>query len=145
RILDYSLLSSDEEFEYQKKIVRFYVEKTQSHSENFANMIPNLKKRLDALGENDEYTKGGLQAATKKYLSQKQVVEPLMQAHAEYGKCMVQSLEFLQKNNEVWTYENDEILINDETLLIEYRKLYKVLGDNEVVSNTLSEKLVKGL
>lgn len=108
-------------------------------------MVPNLKKRLSVLGEGNEQAKGAIKGATKKYLSQKPILEPLMQAHIEYGKNMIRILELLQKNKDEWAYEDDKLLIYSENVLNEYNKLIEALGNNEAIINTLSRKVLEGM
>lgn len=145
RILNYSILNSDEEFAFQKNIINLYVEKTKASNESFANMVPNLKKRLRVLGEGNKLAQGAIKGATEKHLSQKPILEPLMQSHIEYGKNMIQILELLQKNKDLWAYKNDQLLIYSDTVQNEYNKLIEKLGTNEATINTLSEKLTENM
>jgi hypothetical protein len=142
RILDYSLLTSDGEFDYQRSILKEYIEKTVMYNEFFENLIPNIKARLSVLGEDNSYTKGAVDAATEKYFKQKPIFEPLMQTHIEYGNNLIQILDFLQKNEDEWAYENDELLLNSDELLSEYNKMAIVLESNIETINTLSNQLV---
>ena len=143
RILDFSLLSSDEEFDYQRNILRIYVEKTKLYDEFFASSVPNLRKRLSILGEESEHVQAVVKGTTEKYLSQKPIFEPLMQAHVEYGENMIQLLELLQKNKDEWAYESNELLIYSESVLNDYNELIEELGNNEAMINTLSRKLIE--
>ncbi len=84
-----------------------------------------------------------IKSAKEKNLSQKAIIEPLMQAHLDYGKNRIRILDFLQKIRNRWVYENNELLINSESLLKEYNVIIKVLGNDEATINTLSEKLIE--
>ena len=145
RILDYSLLNSDEEFDYQKNVLNYYTENTKAYGIYYANTVPDLKGRLSVLEEENPFVKGAVEAATEKYLSQKSVFEPLMQAHIEYGNGMIQMLDLLQKNKDMWSYENDELLFSDDRLLSQYNELVEVSGSKVETINTLSSKLVDSM
>lgn len=142
RILDYSLLNSDEEFDYQRNILRLYVEKTEIYIGLFANSVPDIKNRLSVLGEGNEYAKGAIDGVTGEYLAQKPFFEPLMHAHGEYGNNMIQILDLLQNNKDDWDYENDELLVYSQAVMDEYNELLEELGNNEAAINTLSDKMV---
>ena len=142
RILDYSLLNSDEEFDYQKNVLNIYVENTKAYGIYDANTIPDLKKRLSVLGEENATVRVAVNSATEGYLSQKPIFEPLMRAHTEYGNGMIQMLDLLQKNKDMWSYENDELMISDDRLLSQYNELVEEFGSKVETINTLSSKLV---
>lgn len=141
RILDYSLLTSDEEFRHQKNILTLYVEKTKAYNEFFANMVPNLEKRLSVLGEGNEIANEAMKGATNKYFSQKPFFEPLMQAHVAYGKKMIQILELLQKNKNEWVYKDGRLLFYSANVLNAHNDMVEELGKNEVTISTLSGNL----
>jgi len=143
RILDYSLLISDEEFDYQKNIFRTYIKKTQIYAEFLVNMVPNIKKRLSVLGEGSTHAKDAIKGVTKQYLSQQPILEPLIQEHIEYGKKMIQLIELLQKNKDQWIYENDELFIHSDNVLNKFNELIDELSKNEATINTLSQNLVE--
>lgn len=145
RILDYSLLNSDKEFDYQRNILRLYIEQSKIYNKFFANMVPNLKKRLKSvLEEKNEYARGTVKRITEKYLLKKPIFGPLMQAHIEYGNNMIKILDILQKNKDMWSYENDGLLFSINSMLSKYNGLIEVIGKNEATINTLTNKLVDG-
>lgn len=143
RILDYSLLVSDEEFEYQKKTLNHYVAQSESYRDYFATMIPRLEKRLKALGEGNKFAAGALKGATKKHFAQKPIMEPLMAAYIDYGNNMIQILDLLQKSKGEWVYESDELSIYSDEVLNDFNELIEKLGGNEAAINTLSESLIE--
>ena len=142
RILDYSLLNSDEEFIYQRNVLNSYTENTKAYDIYYANMVPGLKKRLSVLEGENAIVIGAVNAATKNYNLQKPIFEPLMRAHIEYGNSLIQVLDLLQKNKDMWSYENNELMINSDNMLSQYNELVEVIGGNEATINTLSSKLV---
>ncbi|MEN8131796.1 MAG: hypothetical protein ABFS45_16730 [Pseudomonadota bacterium] len=142
RILDYSLLNSDEEFDYQRNVLNLYVENTKVYSIYQANSVPDLIKRLSVLEEENATFSGAVNGATEQYLAQKPIFEPLMRAHIEYGNGMIQMLDLLQVNKDMWSYENDELIFSDDRLLSQYNELVEVFSNSAGTINTLSSKLV---
>lgn len=143
RILDFSVLNDDEEFNYQINILIRYVEETKVYNEAMVNKMPILKKRLSVLGEKNEYAVGAIKGASNIHNLQMPIFEPLIQAHIEYGSNMIQVLELLQKNKNEWSYENDEMLIYSDDVLTKFNELFEVLGTNEESINELSTKLIE--
>ncbi len=143
RILDYSLLNSDEEFDFQKDVLEHYIEETKAYNRHTSNMISDLKKRLSVLGQRSEYAAGAVKGATEKYLLQKPIFDSLFTAHVEYGNNIIQLLELLQKNQDEWSYANDELLIDSDAVLNECNELFEKMSINEATINTLSEKLLE--
>lgn len=139
-ILDYSLLTSDDEFDRQQRIVTEYIEQTKTYQIYFADLVPNLKGRLIAYGENEEAVKGVLKGATTKFQSRKRVLEPSLQAHIEYGNLLIKILDFLRENKEEWDYENDELIFDSDERLEEYNKLIESLTEVEKKMDTLSRQ-----
>jgi len=145
RILDYSLLDGDEEFEYQRNVLRSYIEQTRAYDKLFAHMIPDLRQRLNVLGENHALVKEAIKGAAEKYDLQKPIFEPLIQVHAQYGQNLIKTLDFLQRNMGEWSYDNEELLFSNENVLNEYNDLFEELRNNEATINTLSAKLLEAM
>lgn len=140
RILDYSVLNSDEEFDHQKKVLSLYVENSKANKKDFMDIVPNLKKRLGVLDEGNKFMQEALKILTDKFLSKNKIFVPLMEAHIEYGKNMIQLLELLQNNKDEWVYENDELLIDSDDVLDKLNDLCEKLVVIESTITTLSAK-----
>lgn len=145
RVLDVSLLTTDEEFSYQIGVLRNYVEQSQIYAESAADTLPRLKERLSVLGEGNEMAVGALEGAREKHLAQKPIFDPLMAAHIEYGNNMILLLELLQENQDGWEFTDDELSIVDEQLLDQYNNVIEGIMQNEETINTLSEKLIESM
>ncbi|MFN0199688.1 MAG: hypothetical protein ACKVT0_23280 [Planctomycetaceae bacterium] len=144
-ILDFSQLTSDEEFARQRSVIEAYVAESKAYANVFDNTVSDLKQRLSVLGENDEAAQGALEGATEKYISQKPVFGPLMQAHIEYGQTMIQLLDLLQNHKTDWAYVNGELELYTETMIDEYNKLAESLARHESTIETQARKVIENL
>jgi len=140
RILDYAVLNSDEEFDYQRKILAVYVKETESYRNYYHGILKELKKRLSISGKDDEFARGIMKGATRKYNSQKTVLEPLLQAHIDFGRGMIQLLALLQKHKDQWALENNELLIYNDKLVDEYDRVIDALEKNHETIDDLSDR-----
>lgn len=143
RILDCALLNNDKEFEYQIGVCRQYVEKAKALQQSTVNVVQNMKNQLSTLGPNNELANGEIRLVKEKYDSLEPIIEPLMQAYVSYGEAMVMILEFLQEHRHDWTYENDELIIYNDSLLDRYNELYEILSKNETTISEIGPKLFK--
>ena len=66
-----------------------------------------------------------------------------MQAHIEYSDNLTHILDLLQKNRDVWSYENDEFLISNDSVLLKFNELFDAAAKNEDTINTLGVKLLR--
>lgn len=142
-ILDYTLLNSDKVFENQIKVIQLYLDKTKAHQVFYKNFIPDLKERLSVLGENSVPARDTLEGATNKYLSQKPIMEPLIQAHLEYGNGLLRALEFLKKHQGEWVYTQNELNFSKDDMTNQYSKLLEDISKSEATINALSQKFLE--
>jgi len=145
RILDYSLLDNDEEFDYQRAVLEDYIEIAKARHEFLANLAPNLRKRLGALlEEENEFAQGAMNGALKQQRFQKPIIEPLLQAHIGYGENMIQLLNLLQKHQDEWKFINDELVIHNDDVLDQCVAMVDSLTENEATIMALTQKLAVG-
>ena len=145
RFFDLSRLNSDEEFDWQIRTAKRYVTETRNYFAMLENMLSELKERLSVLGEGNKAAVGAIKGASEVYYRQKPIYEPLVTAHMEYGSGFIQLLELLQENRESWTFENDEILINNDSMAQEYNNWIDYLAEREELINALSAQLIETL
>lgn len=140
-VLDYSLLTSDAEFDRQRSILRDYIEKTAIYGDLMTNSAPNIKARLSVLGKETPEMKGVVDDFERSYLHQKPLFEPLMQSHIEYGNNQIQVLNYLQNNKDEWVYENNQLFLNSDKSFDEFNKLSRAIQNNEETIGVLAIKL----
>ncbi len=145
RILDFARLKENAEIEYQKKTLNHYIEKSERYGSYFSNMIQIMEEKLSPLGEENSHARGALASAKVKHQAQKPIFEPLMKTHIEYGKVMIKLINFLEKNTNSWSYENEEMIFSNNSLLDKFNQIIEVMVEKETVINTLTNKLVKTL
>lgn len=139
----HSPLTDDKEFDRRKSALGLYIKKSKAYIEFYTNRVPNLTKRLAALGQENQFVRGAIDGARAQYLRHKPIYGPLMQAHIAAGNIAIQILGFLQKNKEKWEYKNDRFLFSSDSALTEFSELQKVLLKNDETIQALSIKLQK--
>ena len=137
RIFDYSLLNSEQEFDYRKNILRLHIEETKAYKKFYDIAIPNLKKQLTASGDSKKIAKSFIRGATRQYILDIPTIEKLSQAHIEYANKTIQVLDLLQIKRDEWEWENDELIFYNENLLNEYNELYNEIVKNGDIIDTL--------
>jgi len=142
-MLDFSALTSDEEFDRRRRIIRSHIEITKAHKELFVNMVPRLTKRLSVSGRDDPHAKTCIANANDLYLRAAPIFNPLMQTHIEYGRTITHTLDFLQKNRAEWSCENGVPSFGRNSLATEYDKLIETIRKQEAAVHTLTSKLLK--
>ncbi|MCX4024687.1 hypothetical protein H0A36_09705 [Endozoicomonas sp. SM1973] len=131
RILDYSILKREGEFEFQIGVVSDYIKKATENNEYTFNAIVNLQEKLKALGEDSQIYKNSVSAISETFAKQKPVLELLGQAQIDYGNHLLGILENLKNNKKVWLYENDMLVINDDGVLTKHNQLFNFLEEDE--------------
>jgi hypothetical protein len=145
RMLDYSLLNSDEEFEYRIGVYERYIEKTRVYQAYMENMVSNMKNRLSVFGPNNEFTSGAIEGARQQRNLQMPFFEPLNKAHISRGETMIRILALLREHRSDWSLENGELAIHDEAAADRYDELVETLIDRETAINEMSLKLLEVL
>ncbi|MHC4165609.1 MAG: hypothetical protein ACYSWQ_01485 [Planctomycetota bacterium] len=145
RMLDYSLLNSDEEFEYRIGVYERYIEKTRVYQDHMENMVSNMKNRLSVLGPNNEFARGAIEGAGKQRDLQMPFFEPLNKAHISRGETMILILALLREHRSDWSLENDELAIHNEAVSDRYDELVETLIDRETTINEMTLKLLEVL
>ena len=145
RILDFSRLKEAAEIEYQKNTLNHYIERSESYGDYFSNMVQIMEEKLSPLGEGNSHARGALAGAEIKHQAQKPIFEPLMVTHIEYGKVMIEMIAFLEKNNNGWSYENEEMIFSKDSLLVNFNQIIEAMVEKEEIINSLTSKLVKTL
>ena len=141
RILSYYWLTRDEEFEYQKAALRLYLENVNSYREYFDQMIPSLEEELSVLGEGSKLARGAIQGATASHLELKPIMDPLLQAHIDYGNNLIQILDLLQNNKDNWEHRDGEVFFFSTEVNAKFEELIDSAVRYESLVNTLSEEL----
>ena len=147
RIFNLSNLDEEEEVEHQKEILTAYVNKTIEYREFFVNMVPELRKRLEVLDEEDEFVRGlvrgSMKGIARKYRSEEPVCNPLIQSHIQYGSGMIQIIDLLIENREGWAYEGEDVQFINVNLQREFNKKIQTLIENEKKIDALTAQLEK--
>ncbi len=144
RILDFARLSNDDEYDYQRNLLKAYLAESENYSLFFDNAVPNLEQSLSSV-EGDPAAKAALNEAIAQHRSKKPVFETLINAHVEYGNSMIEVLDLLQQNKADWIYEDEELIIENDDLLDRYDSLLELVEDNEQAIEILAEQLAEAV
>ncbi len=142
RILNFTKLNNDEEYEYQKKVVQNYID----DSENFKNFVQNrvdyLKSQTKHIDSNNKAFKGFMKGIINKDSVQKPIFIPYINAHIDYGKNTKGIIELLERENGKWKNDNGIVKFQNPKSQVAYETLLENAIQNEETVNEYSEKLV---
>tara|TARA_R110002096_G_scaffold399096_1_gene595313 strand:- start:43 stop:1017 length:975 start_codon:yes stop_codon:yes gene_type:complete len=143
RILDYSLLNNQQEFEYQIGVLKYY----KAQSESYKNHFENRKSILIDLNKNipkgNLTLKGVMTGINKKDSIQKPIFEPFINSHIDYSNDLLEIVKFLQDNQGKWEYKNDELTFSTVELEEKYSTLINKIAEDENQINELTDKLIE--
>ncbi|WP_067151867.1 stage II sporulation protein M [Pseudotamlana agarivorans] len=145
RILDYSLLNNQAEFDYQIGVLKHY----KNQSESYKNHFENRKSILIDLNKNipkgNLTLKGVMTGINKKDSIQKPIFEPFIKSHIDYSNDLLEIVEFLQDNQGKWEYKNDELTFSAVALEEKYSTLINKIAEDENRINELTDKLIEAM
>jgi len=142
RILDYSVLRDQAEFNYQIGVLKQYQKQSElykSHFEKRMSLIEDFNKNIP---KENKALKGVMKGISKKDSIQKPIFKTFINSHINYGNSLIEMVEFLKNNNEEWKYQNDELIFNSSELEKRYSDIIKQIAEVEVRINESTEKLI---
>lgn len=143
RILDFSILNSPNEFDYQISVLKHYHKNSESYKDHFINRVDIVKELLKDIPSNNQTLIGVMKGINKQDSIQKPVVIPFINSHISYGKNLVEVLEFLSKHDGQWTYKDDELNFDTIELEEKYYDLINKAVEDEGLINKLTDKVIE--
>lgn len=143
RILDFSKLNNKKEYEFQKKIVQDYIDKSKKFKKFVQNRIQYLKNQTKHIDKNHKAFNGFMKGFINKDSIQKSIFLPYINAHIEYGENIKQIIKLLEQENGKWKYDIETVIFQNSKSQVSYEKFINEATDNENIVNELSNKLVK--
>ncbi|MFS4469050.1 hypothetical protein [Maribacter sp. 2210JD10-5] len=143
RILDYSVLNNQKEFEYQIGVLQYYQEQSElykSHFQNRKSLIEDLNKNIP---KENQTLKGVMKGINKKDSVQKPIFRPFIDSHINYSNHLIEIVEFLNANNGKWEYQNDELIFDNSALEKEYSELIQKIVEDENQINEWTDKMIE--
>lgn len=143
RILDYSVLNNQAEFNYQIGVLNYYKKQSnlyKRHFENRKSLLVNLNKNIP---KGNLTLKGVMTGVNNKDSIQKPIFEPFIKSHIDYSNSLLEIIEFLQKNQGKWKYKNNELLFSTLELEEKYSTIINKIAKNENRINELSDKMIE--
>lgn len=142
RILDYSLLTDADEYNYQLTVLDRYINTSANYKDFVLNRIHYVQERTTNLSPNSKVLKGFMTELSKKDYIQQPVFKPYIDTHITYGNNLKGIVELLKRENDKWSYEDDILYFENDAAEEQFTVLIKKITDNEAVLNELSDKLV---
>jgi len=143
RILDYSVLNSQEEFDYQIEVLKHYQKQSELYKNHFAkrkSIIIDLNKGIP---KNNKTLIGVMKGISKKDSIQKPVFKPFIDSHISYGDNLIKIVEFLNQNIGKWKYENEELIFETTELESKYSELINKVAEDESQINEWTDKMIE--
>lgn len=145
RILDYSVLNTPDEFEYQTNVIKHYLENTRLYRGHFNNRKTILKQLFSGIPSENKTLIGVMTGINQKDSVQMPVVIPYADNHISYGNNLIKMLEFLKNSSREWEYQNNELIFESTEKEEIYLSIIEKIGQNETEINDLAEKLIEVL
>jgi len=143
RILNYSLLNNQKEFDYQIDVLENYIEQ----SEEYKNYFENRKSLIEDLNKDiptgNQTLIGIMKGIDNKDSIQKPIFRPFIDSHINYGNNLTEIIKFLNVNSGKWEYQNDELIFENSELEKKYSEIIQKIAENENQINKLGEKLIE--
>lgn len=143
RILDYSLLNNQAEFDYQVGVLKHYKNLSESYKNHFENRKSILADLNKNIPKENLTLKGVMTGINKKDSVQKPIFEPFIKSHIDYSNDLLEIVKFLQNNQGKWEYKNDELIFSTVELEEKYSTLINKIAEDENQINELTDKLIE--
>jgi len=134
RVLDYSLLNNPKEYSYQKSIIKKYIKDSKIYKDKVLTTRNELKMMLNEnnVNLNTKFMKDLVKSLDQAELKKRVKREKVLNEYIKYGNALFNLLEFLEKNQKDWSYENDELIINNDKLSKRHNFLTSLVSDIEL-------------
>ncbi len=145
RILDLTQFDDKSEYEYQKKIVKRYIDKSNVYKNFMENRIEIFESEAIHIDKNNEVYRGMLRGMVRKDSLQRPIVLPFIQYHILYGEEMYSLLELLEVEHDNWSYniEDSTVVFQDSVSQEKYDYLLFDLYNYESTLISLSDSVMK--
>ncbi|PWH84249.1 hypothetical protein DIS18_06855 [Algibacter marinivivus] len=143
RILDYSVLNNQAEFEYQIGVLKHYKKQSElykSHFEKRKLLLADLNKNIP---KGNLTLKGVMSGINSKDSIQKPIFKPFIKSHIDYSNHLTEIVEFLKMNNGKWEYKNEELIFTTVELEEYYSILINKIAEDENQINEWTDKLIE--
>ena len=143
RILDYSVLNNQAEFKYQIDVLEHYRKQSQLYRDHFSKRKSIIVSLNDNIPQSNLTLKGVIKGINNKDSIQKPIFKPFIQSHINYSENLIAMVNFLQTNNEKWSYDDDEIIFDNTELENRYSEIIDLIIEDENQINELTDRLVE--
>ncbi|NRB10758.1 MAG: DUF3053 family protein [Rickettsiaceae bacterium] len=137
------LLDNDAEFNHYKDTFRNYIKSADVYQEKYNKLLQNALKQLNNLDRNSVITQVFIKEFKEEIIKSQPKVNKLMQKHKERGSMLLQLVDFLQENRDKWSFENDELAMENDVMINKYSELLETATKIEDELESLAKELLK--
>jgi len=142
RILDYSVLSTQKEFDYQIAVLEHYQKQSIKYRDHFEKRISLLDSLNKNIPKGNLTLKGIMKGINKTDSIQKPIFRPFITTHLNYSNNLIEMVDFLNTNKGKWKYHNDELFFDNNILEKKYSEIIEKIAQDENKINELADKLI---
>lgn len=143
RILDYSILNNQEEFNYQIKTLKQYKKQSQSYKNHFEKRKSIIVALNKSIPKDNQTLLGIMKGIDTKDSIQKPIFKPYINSHIKYADDLIELVEFLESNKGKWEYKNEELVFKSSSIEDEYLQMINKISEDESLINELTDKLIE--
>ncbi|SFW77491.1 hypothetical protein SAMN02927921_04237 [Sinomicrobium oceani] len=143
RILDFSVLNTPEEYNYQIAVIEHYQNQSEVYKQYFTNRKSLVSELFKNIPKDNQTLKGVVKGINKKDSIQRPVFIPLMDTHISYSRNLIDLLALLKEYDGTWEYQNDELIFENEKMEQRYLAIIQKVAENEDQINELTDKLIE--
>lgn len=143
RILDFSLLNNQTEFEYQIGVLEHYKNQSEIYKNHFENRVSLLEELNKNIPKGNLTLKGVMTGINKKDSIQQPIFKPFIKSHIDYSNDLLEVVKFLQDNQGKWEIENDELTFSTIELEETFWTIVDKITEDENRINELNSKMIE--
>jgi hypothetical protein len=143
RILDYSILNNQTEFEYQIDVLKYYKKQSELYKNHFFKRKSLIADHFKNVPEENHLLIGIMKGINNKDSIQKPIFRPFIDSHITYSSNLIEMIEFLLEKKNEWQYKNDELIFNNLNLEEKFLSRINEIAEDENQINDLTEKLIE--
>ena len=141
RVLDYSLLTEDEEFDYQKTVIKTFAETSKSYAELYESSIDHMREALEETTMNSEQVEEFMVGFADSSRKTNAVTARFLHAHEGAANEYHKLIELLE--TEAWALDEDtgELLFETDEAIASFETIIDAAMDWEENIETLNAEV----
>lgn len=145
RMFNLVLLNNHDEYNHQRNVIRYYIEKTTAMHNSFHNYQRDIEQYLIDINDQNELKKGVLQGTGERCSNQQHIINSYFYVSLEHGKSLIEYLDILEGNMNKWEYIDGVIITEDTNLQFRINQVCDKIALSETAIDSLWLQLIKVL